>query len=135
MVRGNMGYKIAFLAGLIEGDGNLYVYPNYRRRYMRIYTPDLSEILWIVKTSKEIFDKFPIIGLDRPRGNKKLYVFRLEFHDNDSYQLFSKINIVEMSEFELLSYLSGIIYAEGHIKLKRINGRILFDSLEIEMKK
>ncbi len=135
MVRSTKDYKIAFLAGLIEGDGNLYAYPNSQRRYVRIYTPDFSEVLWIVKTSKEIFGKLPIIGLDRPRGNKKLYLFRLEFHDNYSYDLFRKIDIVEMSDFELLSYLSGIIYAEGHIKVKRMNGRILFDSLEIEMKK
>jgi len=66
---------------------------------------------------------------------KSYYVFRLEFHDNNSYNLFRKIDVVGMSDFELLSYLSSIIYAEGHIKIKRINSRILFDSLEIDMKK
>ncbi len=40
-----------------------------------------------------------------------------------------------MSDFELLSYLSGIVYAEGHIKFKSNGNRILFDYLEIEMKK
>ena len=38
-----MNYKVAFLAGLICGDGNLYVYPDGRRKYVRIYTPDVSE--------------------------------------------------------------------------------------------
>ncbi len=52
----------------------MYSYPNGRRKYVRIYTPDLSEVLWIIKTSKEIFDRFPIVGLDRPRNNKKLYI-------------------------------------------------------------
>ena len=135
MAENTIGCKVAFLAGLIEGDGNLYAYSNSRRRYVRIYTPDLSEALWIVKTSKEIFGKLPIIGMDRPRGNKKLYLFRLEFHDESTYNLFRKIDIAEMSDFELLSYLSGIIYAEGHIKIRRLNGRIQFDYLEIEIKK
>ncbi len=72
MVRNSIGCKIAFLAGLTEGDGNLYAYPNSNRRYVRIYTPDLSEVLWIIKTSKEVFDKFLIIGPDKPCCIKKL---------------------------------------------------------------
>ncbi len=135
MIRDGMNYKIAFLAGLIEGDRNLYAYSNSCRRYVRIYTPDLSEVIWIIKASKEIFDKLPIVGLDRPRSNKKLYIFRLEFHNSFIYNLFKTIDITNMSKFELLGYLSGLVYAEGHIKFRKKKDKILFDSLEIEMRK
>jgi len=130
-----MDYRIAFLAGLIYGDGNLYIYPDGRRRYVRIYTPDVSEVVWTAKVSREVFGKYPIIGLDKPRRNKRLYVFRLELHDRKSYDLFSRIDLAKMSYHELIGFLSGIIYAEGHIKTRRKGKRILFDALEIEMKK
>ena len=112
-----------------------YVYPDGRRKYVRIYTPDVSEAIWIVRVSKEIFGKQPIISLDKPRKNKKLYIFRLEFHNSEIYNFFSKINITSMSYYELLSFLSGIIYAEGHIKIKRRSKNVFFDILEIELRK
>ena len=37
-----------------------------------------------------------------------------------------------MTYYELLSFLSGVIYAEGHIKIKRRGKNIFFDTLEIE---
>ena len=40
-----------------------------------------------------------------------------------------------MTYYELLSFLSGVIYAEGHIKIKRRGKNIFFDTLEIEIKK
>jgi len=66
--------KFAVLAGLIEGDGNLYVSRGYNTSYVRLYTPDVTQILWTIDTAMELFDKYPIIGIDKLRGNKRLYI-------------------------------------------------------------
>jgi len=107
---------LAFMADLLEGDGNLYV--NSNRYYVRIYTPDLSEVLWLTRVSKQVLGKYPIVGIDKPRNNKRLYLFRLEYHDQDTYRFFRELDLTTLSRLEVMNFILGIIYAEGHLKLE-----------------
>ncbi|MCD6428856.1 MAG: hypothetical protein J7L12_04515 [Desulfurococcales archaeon] len=124
---------LAFMAGLLEGDGNLYA--NSNRHYVRIYSPDLSEVLWLTRVSKQVLGKYPIIGIDKPRNNKKLYLFRLEYHDQGTYRFFRELDLTTLSRLEVMNFISGIIYAEGHLKIRRTKSGIRLSVLEIELKK
>jgi len=111
--------KFAVLAGLIEGDGNLYVSRGYNMSYVRLYTPDVTQILWTIDTAMELFDKYPIIGIDKLRGNKRLYTFRLEYHDPDIYVLFDEYHLECLSKEEIFAFIAGLTYADGHLKIRK----------------
>ena len=63
-----LNYKLAFLAGLIYGDGNLYIYLDGKRKYVRIYTPDVSEVENEVKRRGIPADVFRLEELEYFKG-------------------------------------------------------------------
>jgi len=123
------------LAGLIEGDGNLYVSRRYNMSYVRLYTPDVTQILWTINAAMELFDKYPIIGIDKPKGNKRLYTFRLEYHDPNIYVLFDECCLECLSKEEIFAFITGLVYTDGHLKIRRRGNSVSLNYLEIEVSK